>query len=150
MPAARKTLTLSMPADACRCLQLAKPSHCQCLQLPADAYSSQDPHTANACRCLQLPKVCMELHATTPPPLRKTCRLPHGTGDKTELERDWPVSFEFVLTVMRFFENHLFPMKCIATVGFPASSWYPEIILTAPVCPRSGGVSRNHLDGHPV
>ena len=48
---------------------------------------------------------------------------------------------------MRFFENHRFPMKCIATVGFPASSWYPEIILTAPVCPRSGGVSRNHLDG---
>ena len=38
-------------------------------------------------------------------------------------------------------------MKCIATVGFPASSWYPGIILTAPVCPRSGGVSRNHLDG---
>merc|ERR1711965_964825 len=86
----------------------------------------------------------MQLHPT---PLRKTCRLPHGTGDKTELERDWPVSFEFVLTVMRFFENHLFPMKCIATMGFPASSWYPEIILTAPVCPRSGGVSRNHLDG---
>ena len=48
---------------------------------------------------------------------------------------------------MRFFENHLFLMKCIATVGFPAYSWYPEIILTAPVCPRSGGVSRNHLDG---
>ena len=69
MPAARKTLTLSMPTDACRCLQLAKPSHCQCLQLLADAYSSQDPHTANACRCLQLPKVCIELHAT-PPSLR--------------------------------------------------------------------------------
>ena len=31
------------------------------------------------------------------------CR--HGTGDKTQLERDWPVYFEFVLTVMRASEK---------------------------------------------
>ena len=54
MPAARETLTMSMPTDACRCLQLAKPSHCRCLRMPADACSSQTPHTVNACSCLQM------------------------------------------------------------------------------------------------
>ena len=49
--------TLSMPTDACRCLQLAKPST---LSMPSDA-----------CRCLQLPKVCIELHATPPPSASK-------------------------------------------------------------------------------
>ena len=81
MPAARRTLTLSMPADAygmpapnvtllwrcLRCLQLAEPSHCRCLPMPmgclhpqkpcfgdaCDACSSQNPHTVDACRSLQ-------------------------------------------------------------------------------------------------
>ena len=93
MVTARKTLTLSMPADAGRCmqltktttpsmtadagtcLQLAKHGHCRYLRVQAAACSSPNVHAVVACGCRPMPDGRKNLTLSTHEDARRCFQL---------------------------------------------------------------------------
>ena len=77
LPAARQTSTLSLPADAGRCLKVAQPLHCQRLWMNAGGCHSHNPHTVYACgrrhmrfdtEALSVEPICDQAHCAESKP----------------------------------------------------------------------------------
>ena len=61
------------------------------------------------------------------------------SGDRTELERDWPVCFEFLLTLTRVFRDRVFLAKSCAGLGKGQPCHPAPVFFPPSKCPESLG-----------